>query len=147
MNFIDLSFPLHFFQSSRYLLEEKSDDSILLILVIRIMDALGNHGNGHCIWMNYIYWNFLAMKSIISLLSASNSCLTFFFFFPSFYIICVTGRCWYDAWSGEAWNLESAAIKEPPINFIVSSNYKGKRRWIIQPFGQLVTWTMHLFLS
>ncbi|KAF3973789.1 hypothetical protein ACB098_06G003200 [Castanea mollissima] len=65
----------------KYLLEEKSDDSILLILVIRIMDALGNHG-----------------------------------------------RCWYDDWSGEAWNLESAAIKEPPINFIVSSNYKGKRR-------------------
>lgn len=30
----------------RYLVEEKSDDSILLILVIRIMDALGNYGNG-----------------------------------------------------------------------------------------------------
>lgn len=29
----------------RYLLEEKSDDSILLLLVIRIMDALGNYGN------------------------------------------------------------------------------------------------------
>ena len=31
--------------SCRYLLEEKSDDSILLLLVIRIMDALGNYGN------------------------------------------------------------------------------------------------------
>ena len=29
----------------RYLLEEKSDDSILMLLVIRIMDALGNYGN------------------------------------------------------------------------------------------------------
>lgn len=26
-------------------MEEKSDDSILLLLVIRIMDALGNYGN------------------------------------------------------------------------------------------------------
>lgn len=28
----------------RYLVEKKSDDSILLILIIRIMDALGNYG-------------------------------------------------------------------------------------------------------
>lgn len=28
----------------RYLLEEKPDDSILLILIIRIMDALINYG-------------------------------------------------------------------------------------------------------
>lgn len=34
---------------SRYLLEEKSDDSILLILIIRIMDALANYGNAHCV--------------------------------------------------------------------------------------------------
>ena len=29
---------------SRYLLEKKADDSVLLILIIRIMDALGNYG-------------------------------------------------------------------------------------------------------
>ncbi|XP_062168697.1 proteasome activator subunit 4-like isoform X2 [Alnus glutinosa] len=65
----------------KYLLEEKSDDSILLTLVIHIMDALVNYG-----------------------------------------------RFWYDEWFGEAWNLESASITEPPINFIVSSHSKGKRR-------------------
>ncbi|XP_022716623.1 proteasome activator subunit 4 isoform X5 [Durio zibethinus] len=67
----------------KYLLEEKSDDSILLILVIRIMDALGNYGSLE-----------------------------------------------YDEWSNhrQAWKLESAAIIEPPINFIVSSHSKGKRR-------------------
>ncbi|GLT83766.1 hypothetical protein SLE2022_020380 [Rubroshorea leprosula] len=67
----------------KYLLEEKSDDSILLILIIRIMDALGNYG-------------------ILE----------------------------YDEWSNhkQAWKLESAAIMEPPINFIVSSHSKGKRR-------------------
>ncbi len=41
LNFIDLC------ALSRYLLEEKSDDSILLILIIRIMDALANYGNAH----------------------------------------------------------------------------------------------------
>lgn len=67
----------------KYLLEEKSDDSILLILIIRIMDALGNYGSLE-----------------------------------------------YDEWSNhrQAWKLESAAIVEPPINFIVSSHSKGKRR-------------------
>lgn len=38
----------------RYLLEEEADDSILLTLVIRIMDALVNYGNGHGIWMSYV---------------------------------------------------------------------------------------------
>ncbi|KAK6947150.1 Proteasome activator Blm10, mid region [Dillenia turbinata] len=67
----------------KYLLEKKSDDSILLILVIRIMDALGNYGSLE-----------------------------------------------YDEWSNHkhAWKLESAAIIEPPVNFIVSSHSKGKRR-------------------
>jgi proteasome activator subunit 4 len=67
----------------KYLLEEKSDDSILLILIIRIMDALANYGSLE-----------------------------------------------YDEWSNhrQAWKLESAAIIEPPINFIVSSHSKGKRR-------------------
>uniref|UniRef100_A0A2C9WGL5 Proteasome activator Blm10 middle HEAT repeats region domain-containing protein n=1 Tax=Manihot esculenta TaxID=3983 RepID=A0A2C9WGL5_MANES len=67
----------------KYLLEEKSDDSILLILIIRIMDALGNYGSLE-----------------------------------------------YDEWSNhrQAWKLESAAIIEPPINFIVSSHSKGKKR-------------------
>lgn len=36
---------IHLCASNRYLLEEKSDDSILLILIIRIMDALANYGN------------------------------------------------------------------------------------------------------
>ncbi|XP_030510488.2 proteasome activator subunit 4 [Cannabis sativa] len=67
----------------KYLVEEKSDDSILLILVIRIMDALANYGSLE-----------------------------------------------YDEWANhrQAWKLESAAIIEPPINFIVSSHSKGKRR-------------------
>ncbi|XP_074292973.1 proteasome activator subunit 4-like isoform X2 [Silene latifolia] len=70
-------------EASRYLLEEKSDDSILLILIIRIMDALLNHGSLE-----------------------------------------------YDEWSNhrQAWRLESAAIVEPPINFITSSHSNGKRR-------------------
>ncbi|KAH9652577.1 proteasome activator subunit 4 [Citrus sinensis] len=67
----------------KYLLEEKSDDSILLILLIRIMDALGNYGSLE-----------------------------------------------YDEWSNhrQNWKSESAAIVEPPVNFIVSSHSKGKRR-------------------
>ncbi|KAF2298087.1 hypothetical protein GH714_013491 [Hevea brasiliensis] len=67
----------------KYVLEEKSDDSILLILIIRITDALGNYGSLE-----------------------------------------------YDEWSNhrQAWKLESAAIIEPPINFIVSSHSKGKKR-------------------
>ncbi|WJX31396.1 hypothetical protein P8452_19826 [Trifolium repens] len=67
----------------KYVVENKSDDSILLILVIRIIDALGNYGSLE-----------------------------------------------YDEWSShrQAWKLESAAIIEPPINFIVSSHSKGKKR-------------------
>ncbi|KAH6786226.1 proteasome activating protein 200 [Perilla frutescens var. hirtella] len=66
-----------------YLLKEKSDDSILLLLLIRIMDTLGNHGSAE-----------------------------------------------YEEWSNhrQAWKLESTAIIEPPINFIVPSHSKGKRR-------------------
>ncbi|KAG6411681.1 hypothetical protein SASPL_129765 [Salvia splendens] len=33
------------YETCKYLLKVKSDDSILLLLVIRIMDTLGNHGN------------------------------------------------------------------------------------------------------
>ncbi|KAA8523501.1 hypothetical protein F0562_009924 [Nyssa sinensis] len=67
----------------KYLLKEKSDDSILLLLIICVMDALANYG---------------VVK--------------------------------YDEWSNHrhAWKLESAALIEPPINFIVSSHSKGKRR-------------------
>ncbi|RZC51061.1 hypothetical protein C5167_019488 [Papaver somniferum] len=67
----------------KYLLAERSDDSILLILIVRIMDALGNFGSLE-----------------------------------------------FDDWSNhrQAWKSESAAIIEPPINFIVSSHSKGKRR-------------------
>ncbi|XP_024015525.1 proteasome activator subunit 4 isoform X2 [Eutrema salsugineum] len=67
----------------KYLLEKKSDDSILLILIIRIMDALGNYGSLE-----------------------------------------------YDEWYShrQAWKLESAAIVEPPTNFITEFHSKGKRR-------------------
>ncbi|KAG9448800.1 hypothetical protein H6P81_008765 [Aristolochia fimbriata] len=67
----------------KYLLEQRSDDSILLILIIRIMDALGNFGSLE-----------------------------------------------YDDWSNhrQAWRLESAAIIEPPTNFILSTHGQGKRR-------------------
>ncbi|XP_061367392.1 proteasome activator subunit 4 isoform X1 [Gastrolobium bilobum] len=67
----------------KYVQEKKSDDSILLILIIRIIDALGNYGSLE-----------------------------------------------YDEWSShrQAWRLESAAIIEPPVNFIVSSHSKGKKR-------------------
>ncbi|GAV74776.1 DUF3437 domain-containing protein [Cephalotus follicularis] len=70
-------------EACKFLLEEKSDDSILLILIIRIMDALGNYGSLE-----------------------------------------------YEEWSNhrQAWKLESAAIIEPPINFIACSHSKGKRR-------------------
>ncbi|KAJ0249356.1 Proteasome activator subunit 4 [Hirschfeldia incana] len=67
----------------KYLLEKKSDDSILLVLIIRIMDALGNYGSLE-----------------------------------------------YDEWYNhrQAWKLESAAIVEPPANFITEFHSKGKRR-------------------
>ncbi|GAB2279785.1 hypothetical protein Dimus_014424 [Dionaea muscipula] len=67
----------------KYLLEKKSDDSILLILLVRIMDALVNYGSLE-----------------------------------------------YDEWSHhkQAWKLESYAIIEPPLNFIISSHAQGKRR-------------------
>ncbi|KAL6954576.1 hypothetical protein U1Q18_023924 [Sarracenia purpurea var. burkii] len=67
----------------KYLLEEKSDDSILMLLIIRIMDALGNYGGSE-----------------------------------------------YEEWSNhrQAWKLESAALIEPPINFIVPSHSRGKKR-------------------
>ncbi|GMJ16016.1 proteasome activating protein 200 [Hibiscus trionum] len=94
--------------ASKYLIEEKSDDSILLILIIRIMDALGNYGSLE-----------------------------------------------YDEWSNhrQAWKLESAAIIEPPINFILSSHSKGKRRprWaLIDKADMHSTWrssqsSYHLF--
>lgn len=67
----------------RYLLEEKSDDSILLILIIRIVDALINYGSLE-----------------------------------------------YDEWANhrQAWKLESAAMVEPPVNFLTCSHSNGKRR-------------------
>lgn len=44
---------------------------------------------------------------------------------------CPLGSLEYDEWSNhrQAWKLESSAIIEPPINFIVSSHSKGNRRW------------------
>ncbi|KAK1310134.1 hypothetical protein QJS10_CPA08g01897 [Acorus calamus] len=72
----------------KYLLEERSDDSILLLLAIRILDTLGNFGSLE-----------------------------------------------YEDWSNhrQSWRSESAAVTEPPCNFIVSSHAKGKRRprWAI----------------
>lgn len=45
----------HLHIACKYLLKERSDDSILLILVIRIMDALGNYGNlEYEEWSNHI---------------------------------------------------------------------------------------------
>ncbi|KAG2678329.1 hypothetical protein I3760_12G138800 [Carya illinoinensis] len=38
------------------------------------------------------------------------------------------GNYWYDQWSGEVWDLDSAAIIEPPINFIALSHSRGKKR-------------------
>ncbi|XP_054818668.1 proteasome activator subunit 4 [Prosopis cineraria] len=70
-------------EACKYVLEKKSDDSSLLILIIRVMDALGNYGSLE-----------------------------------------------FDEWSShrQAWKWESAAIREPPINFIVSFHSKGKKR-------------------
>ncbi|KAL5729683.1 hypothetical protein ACHQM5_002598 [Ranunculus cassubicifolius] len=67
----------------KYLLEERSDQSILLLLIIRIIDALGNFGSLE-----------------------------------------------YDEWSNhrQAWRLESSSIIEPPINFVVRSQFQGKKR-------------------
>ncbi|KAK3129031.1 hypothetical protein QOZ80_6BG0470430 [Eleusine coracana subsp. coracana] len=67
----------------RYLLKERADDSILLALVVRVIDALINYGSLE-----------------------------------------------YDEWSGhvQAWNLESAAIIEPPCNFIIPFHAQGKKR-------------------
>jgi len=41
------------------------------------------------------------------------------------------GSLEFDEWSShrQAWKLESAAIIEPPINFIVSSHSNGKKRY------------------
>ncbi|KAM0029418.1 putative armadillo-like helical, proteasome activator complex subunit 4 domain-containing protein [Helianthus debilis subsp. tardiflorus] len=69
--------------ASKYLLEKKSDDSILLLLLIRVIEALGNYGSSE-----------------------------------------------YEEWTNhrQAWKLESVAIMEPPVNFIVPSQSKGKKR-------------------
>ncbi|XP_042003843.1 proteasome activator subunit 4-like [Salvia splendens] len=69
------------YETCKYLLKVKSDDSILLLLVIRIMDTLGNHGNAE-----------------------------------------------YEEWYNHRQALESTVVVEPPVNFIVSSHLKGKRR-------------------
>ncbi|KAL6909678.1 hypothetical protein ACP4OV_001337 [Aristida adscensionis] len=67
----------------RYLLKERTDDSILLALVVRVIDALVNYGSLE-----------------------------------------------YEEWSSHvhAWKLESAAIIEPPCNFIVPFHAQGKKR-------------------
>uniref|UniRef100_A0A0A9C281 Binding n=1 Tax=Arundo donax TaxID=35708 RepID=A0A0A9C281_ARUDO len=67
----------------RYLLKERTDDSILLALVVRVIDALVNYGSLE-----------------------------------------------YGEWSShvQAWKLESAAIIEPPCNFIVPFHTQGKKR-------------------
>jgi proteasome activator subunit 4 len=113
------------------MLEEKSDDSILLILIVRIMDALGNFGNELYVWMNKIPFNFFEMLRVVFLYN--------YFQHPPFSSLdmCVsspnlgqTGSLEYEEWSNhrQAWKLESAAILEPPMNFIVSSHSRGKKR-------------------
>ncbi|PWA43841.1 proteasome activating protein [Artemisia annua] len=69
--------------ASEYLLEKKSDDSILLLLLIHIIEALRNYGSSE-----------------------------------------------YEEWTNhrQAWKLESVAIIELPVNFIVSTHSKGKKR-------------------
>jgi hypothetical protein len=51
-----------------------------------------------------------------------------------------TGSLEYDEWSShrQAWKLESAAIIEPPINFIVSSHSKGKKRYYYFGYSSLL---------
>lgn len=110
--------PFFFFGGSlnRYVLEKKSDDSILLILIIRIMETLGNYGTECSIWINLN----LSVQIQFVQLQPNLSC-------PFFSYI---GSLEFDEWSShrQAWKLESAAIIEPPINFIVSSHSKGKKR-------------------
>ncbi|KAF9589945.1 hypothetical protein IFM89_029561 [Coptis chinensis] len=97
-------------EACKYLLEERSDDSILLILIIRIIDSLANFGSLE-----------------------------------------------YDEWSNhkQAWKLESPAIIEPPINYVVQSHSRGKKRprWaLIDKAYMHNTWrssqsSYHLFRS
>lgn len=98
----------------RYLLEKKSDDSILLVLIIRIMDALGNYGIAESLWRA----SFLKLTSYM-FFSWYNTLLWVF-----------AGSLEYDEWYNhrQAWKLESAAIVEPPANFITEFHSKGKRR-------------------
>ncbi|XP_073098688.1 proteasome activator subunit 4 isoform X3 [Elaeis guineensis] len=73
----------HIHVACKYLLKERTDDSILLILTIHVMDALANFGSLE-----------------------------------------------YEEWSNhiQAWKLESAALIEPPCNFIVFPHAQGKKR-------------------
>ena len=64
------------------MLEEKSDDSILLILIVRIMDALGNFGNELYVWMNKIPFNFFEMLRVVFLYN-------FFHILPFHLLTCV----------------------------------------------------------
>jgi proteasome activator subunit 4 len=100
---------------NRYVVENKSDDSILLILVIRIIDALGNYGIEFSIQLSFCI--------LFEILIAHAQ--------PNSVPFLNTGSLEYDEWSShrQAWKLESAAIIEPPINFIVSSHSKGKKRY------------------
>ena len=50
----DLLILTDFCGLNRDSLKEKSDDNILLILIIHIMDALANYGNAHCVQMKWI---------------------------------------------------------------------------------------------
>lgn len=60
--------PIVLCSFTRYILENKSDDSILLILIIRIMDALGNYGNECSIWISFhILFQILFVYSLSNL--------------------------------------------------------------------------------
>lgn len=64
---------------------------------------------------------------------------------------CYIGILEYDEWAHhrQAWKLESAAIIEPPINFIVSSHSKGKRRCntlVVSPFSSNSTYMLLAFV-
>ncbi|XP_020110072.1 proteasome activator subunit 4 [Ananas comosus] len=82
----------------KYILKERTDDSILLVLVIRVMDSLGNFGSLE-----------------------------------------------YEEWSNhiQAWKLESAAIIEPPCNFIINSHAQRQKRprWaLVDKANMHITW-------
>ena len=117
------------YMSDRYLLKERSEDSILLILLIRVMDALGSYGKSTTSnWSKSILVLYVICDGIFYIFFLEFKRVSLWIFF----LLCKynLGSLEYEEWSNhvQAWKLESAAIIEPPCNFIISSHAKGKRR-------------------